>query len=72
MSRVASLFANDETAVDSVIASTLLAMLGLLMFEGWKVWHDPAAFSPMTFSTAAAAVIGAGGGIKTCRERYSK
>ena len=72
MSLVRGLFANEETVVDSVIACTLLAMLGLLLFEGWKIFHDPASFSPMSFGTSTATIIGAGGGIKTCRERYSK
>lgn len=67
-----TLLSNDETVVDSVIACTLLAMLGLLVFEGWKLWHEPASFSPMSFGTATATIIGAGGGIKTCRERFSK
>ena len=69
---IKGLFANEETMVDSVIALSILAMLGLLLFEGWKIWHDPSSFDPTSFGTAVATIVGAGGAVKTCRERFKQ
>ena len=65
-----SLLSNDEVAADSVVFCTFIAELALIIFSGVSLWHDPSTFSPINFATASATIIGAGAGVKTCRERW--
>ena len=56
---------------DEIMIGGFLSLVTLCMLSGIDLvyWHG--SFSPMNFGGGAAAIIGAMGGAKTVRDRYS-
>ena len=66
-----SWLSGDESAVDSVIASGVLALITLLGLCVFVTVKDPTTFSPINFSTGVATIIAGVAGGKTARDRWA-
>jgi len=70
MNWLQNLLSSDEAAADSVVFSTIIAVLTAAGIAITLVVKDRP-FSLTDFGTCMAAIIGAGGGVKVFRERFS-
>lgn len=67
-----SWLSGDESAVDSVIASGVLALVVVLGLCIYATIKDPTTFNPINVGTAASTVIASVAGGKTARDRWAQ
>lgn len=62
-----ALVSKDDHACDPLVLVLLALSIGLLFFTGYDIWRGHE-FSPLTFGTGGASLLGAYGGGKGARE----
>lgn len=68
LSWLASLVSRDDVEVDSIVLSGLLAVVAMVVMTAYSLWITPANYSPITFGTGAASVMGAMGAARRLRD----
>lgn len=66
-----ALVSGDEAEVDSVVFGALLALLAFIGIMIYVAVKDANLFNPVTYSTSALTIIGAGAGGKTLRDKVT-
>jgi hypothetical protein len=67
---IANLFSSDDSAVDSVIWSTVVGVLGLLALAFYQSIAHGTPVGITETGTGISAVIAAGGAVRVGRERF--
>ncbi len=66
-----SLFSSTDKSVDSIIVAGIGALFAMCAIQGYSVAIDHKEIHPLEFGGGCAAIIGAIGGGKAVRDRFS-
>ena len=67
-----ALISSDDRSVDSIIMGGIVSLIALILFSGYALWRDPAAFNPINFGSASTMILAGVGGGRRLRDWNDK